>query len=429
VVADGLENFAVQPKTGFEEMTTLGGAPAGACFFRVTPYDKTGTPDLASRIVYLGDTLCPQHLTVEPAMGARRAIGLPGATGPATVTLDIAAGTVATTTVFALTTQPEITAAAPAGKIRTGLEFGLSAFDAVYLAGNPTNAANIAAPVKLTLDYGTAQLPHRAQLSLARWDAAHQNWSTAGITLLSNDTLQRLLTVAVSELGVFAVLADNALPTSADGLFLTDEDTAYPFAPAQFTYFDRDGDPLHAIIIDSPPALGLLTLAGVPVSGDQAISTTAISQLVFTPQANANGIPYTTFGYRVNDGFAISAPYTGTLLVQPINDAPVARDDSLLIASPASGISTPLDVLANDDDVDNDRLRIVSASTPEHGAVSMAGDELVYAPGLSYQGQDKFSYTIADDHGGQATAHVTVAGVVQRTYLPDVRTQSSGWPW
>lgn len=432
-VADGLENFAAQPKTGFEEATAISGAPPRACFFRITPYDKTGQVGLASRIVYLGDAFCPQGLTVAPAVAASRAIGLVGATGTATVTLDVAAGTVATSTVFALTPGTPITAEAPAGMVRAGIDFVVSAFDAVYLAGDSTKAATIAAPLQLTIDYSTAQVPHIAQLRLARWDAAQQNWSTAGITLLSNDTLQRRLIVLVSEPGAFALLADNAAPASADALFLTDEDTAYPFTHVRFAYFDADGDPLHAIIIDPPPALGLLTLAGVPISRGQAISAPAISQLVFTPPADANGIPYTTFGFRVNDGFVVSTPYTGTLLVQPVNDAPVARDDGLLV-TPATGaraaadIAVPLDVLANDDDVDNDRLRIISASTPEHGTASIAGDQLIYAPDLSYQGQDQFSYTITDDRGGQATAKVTVSGVAQRMYLPDIRTQSSTWP-
>ena len=48
-------------------------------------------------------------------------------------------------------------------------------------------------------------------------------------------------------------------------------------------------------------------------------------ELVFTPVANANGKPYTTFTFQVSDGTLESAAtYTMTIDVEAVNDAPQA---------------------------------------------------------------------------------------------------------
>ncbi len=112
----------------------------------------------------------------------------------------------------------------------------------------------------------------------------------------------------------------NQAPTSFSLLYLTDEDTPYEFQEADFPYHDADGDPLQTIIIESVPQSGVLRLAGVPIRSGQVISASTISQLAFVPPLDANGLPFTTFDFRVSDGLAYSALSKGTLLVRPISD-------------------------------------------------------------------------------------------------------------
>ena len=65
-----------------------------------------------------------------------------------------------------------------------------------------------------------------------------------------------------------------------------------------------------------------MTFAGEPITNGQVITAGAVSQLVFVPPPDANGLPYTSFGFSVSDGFAASSVYTATILVRPVNDAP-----------------------------------------------------------------------------------------------------------
>ncbi|MCQ4349139.1 cadherin-like domain-containing protein [Pseudomonas stutzeri] len=49
--------------------------------------------------------------------------------------------------------------------------------------------------------------------------------------------------------------------------------------------------------------------------------------MTFTPDADFNGVA--TFSYTVTDGSLVSNTATVTVNVAPVNDAPVANDDSL----------------------------------------------------------------------------------------------------
>ena len=316
-----LETFAAQPKTGFEESTPLEGASNRNCFFRVTPFDKTGQPTRASNIVYLGDSLCPDALSTSPTQAASRAFLIAGATGPTTVTLSIAEGTVIDPTVFVLTSPRAVSTSAPEGKIWSAFAFHLETYSTNGYARTAGTVVNPTQSLYLTIDYRNLPLPHVPTLSLAVWNPTEQVWSTEGVELLSNDTVRRELKVSVAGPGLFALLADNQAPTSSNMLSLTEEDTPYLFQRSDFPYDDRDGDPIQAIVITSMPEVGIMTLGGTPISNSQIVPASATSQLVFVPLPDGNGIPYTTFGFSVSDGYAVSTVHTGTILVRPLDES------------------------------------------------------------------------------------------------------------
>ena len=94
-----------------------------------------------------------------------------------------------------------------------------------------------------------------------------------------------------------------------------------------------------------------------------------------------------------------------SLDVAPVNDAPVASDDS---SETTEGSSVAINVLANDTDVEGDALTIQSLGDPSNGAAEVSGDSIVYTPSVGFVGDDQFTYTIDDGMGGQATASVFV---------------------
>ena len=202
---------------------------------------------------------------------------------------------------------------------------------------------------------------------------------TTGITGDTVDTIPG--SVEVLETG-------NNQPLAGDDTPSTDEDTSVDInVLANDT--DVDGDSL--------------TITGV---SDPAHGTAVINPdgtIKYTPDANYNGTD--SFTYTVSDGQGGTDTATVTVSVNPVNDAPVAVDDS---ASTNEDSSINIDVLANDHDVDGDTLTVDSFTQPEHGTVTQNPDgTLNYAPAADYNGSDSFTYTVSDGQGGTDTATVS----------------------
>jgi hypothetical protein len=88
-----------------------------------------------------------------------------------------------------------------------------------------------------------------------------------------------------------------------------------------------------------------------------------------------------------------------------VDDPPVAVDDTLSIAEDTEGT---VSVLANDSDVEEDRLRLESVTDPAHGTAEVKGhDTITYTPDENYFGGDSFLYTVTAN-GQRDTASVTV---------------------
>ena len=131
----------------------------------------------------------------------------------------------------------------------------------------------------------------------------------------------------------------NNAPTATDTTQTFNEDTTKTFAAADFGYADVDNNLMASVKIVTLPALGLLKLGGDSVTANQVIPTASISNLTYTPVANANGTNYSNFTFTVNDGSLDSVSNnTMTLNVTPVNDAPtgsvtISRTSGLTLGS------------------------------------------------------------------------------------------------
>ncbi|MGR0148759.1 tandem-95 repeat protein [Vibrio parahaemolyticus] len=179
----------------------------------------------------------------------------------------------------------------------------------------------------------------------------------------------------------------NDAPVAKDDIATTQEDTAVTIDVLP-NDTDIDGDTLR---IDS---------ASVP--SDQGTVEIVDGKLVFTPAENFNGDAEIT--YTVTDG-ELTDEAKVSVTVNPVNDAPVAKDD---IATTQEDTAVTIDVLPNDTDVDGDKLSIQSATVPEaQGKVEIVDGKLVFTPAENFNGQAEITYTVTD---GQLTdeAKVTV---------------------
>ena len=104
-------------------------------------------------------------------------------------------------------------------------------------------------------------------------------------------------------------------------------------------------------------------------------------------------------------GAPIPRPATVSIDVFPVNDPPVAGNNSAVTAHRHAGLDS---VLANDADAEGNLLSISGVTQPPHGTASNEVVNVLYTPAAGFSGTDSFTYTIADGQGGFATATVTV---------------------
>jgi Bacterial Ig domain/Calx-beta domain len=157
--------------------------------------------------------------------------------------------------------------------------------------------------------------------------AANQSGTTT-ITVTVTATNGRTATDSFD----LTVNAANDPPAGTDNTVSTAEDTAYTFTAADFGFTDPNDSPpntLLAVKITTLPGLGTLTNNNVAVNAGDFIPVADINGglLKFTPAADGNGSPYTTFTFQVQDNGGGTdldpTPNTMTINVTAVNDAPV----------------------------------------------------------------------------------------------------------
>ncbi|ELA8062572.1 tandem-95 repeat protein [Vibrio parahaemolyticus] len=183
------------------------------------------------------------------------------------------------------------------------------------------------------------------------------------------------------------ILPINDAPNAENDVITTEEDTAVT---------------IDVLVNDSDVEGDVLSIQSASVPSEQGSVDIVDGKLVFTPAENFNG--EATITYIVTDG-DLTDEANVTVTVTPVNDSPVAVDDTV---STQEDTVVTIDVLPNDSDVDGDKLSIESASVPkEQGTVEVVDGKLVFTPAENFNGDAEITYTVTD---GQLTdeAKVTV---------------------
>ncbi|WP_420779815.1 tandem-95 repeat protein [Vibrio parahaemolyticus] len=183
------------------------------------------------------------------------------------------------------------------------------------------------------------------------------------------------------------ILPINDAPNAENDVITTEEDTAVT---------------IDVLVNDSDVEGDVLSIQSASVPSEQGSVDIVDGKLVFTPAENFNG--EATITYIVTDG-DLTDEAKVTVTVTPVNDSPVAVDDTTSIQEDTA---VTIDVLTNDTDVDGDKLSIESVSVPkEQGTVEVVDGKLVFTPAENFNGDAEITYTVTD---GQLTdeAKVTV---------------------
>src|SRR5439155_1195621 len=185
------------------------------------------------------------------------------------------------------------------------------------------------------------------------------------------------------------ITAVNDAPVANAQAVTTAEDTAKAIVLAAT---DVDGDALTYSVV-SGPAHGVL-------------SGTA-PNVTYTPAANYNGPD--SFTFKANDGTLNSNVAAVTITVTPVNDPPVAANDSYTTVRRTTLTVVAPGVPGNDIDVDGDVLTATVVTGPTHGTLTLNTDGgLTYAPSGNFTGTDSFIYKASDGTAQSNTATVTL---------------------
>jgi len=196
-------------------------------------------------------------------------------------------------------------------------------------------------------------------------------------------------TVDVDQSFSITVSNVNDAPIANNDSATTDEDVEVTINVLE-NDTDDDGDTL---VIDSATA----TSGTVTINQDYT--------LTYSPNQDFFGDD--TINYTISDGNGESDSATVAVTVNPTDDAPVANADSATVNEDSS---VTIDVVANDTDVEETALELLSA-TALNGIAEVLDNQLQFTPTADFNGQTTAEYVVSDGTN-------SVTGVVTITVSP-----------
>ncbi|MHA1939989.1 MAG: Ig-like domain-containing protein, partial [Candidatus Thorarchaeota archaeon] len=191
----------------------------------------------------------------------------------------------------------------------------------------------------------------------------------------------------------------NDYPVAMDDEYSIDEDDVLVVDSATGVLandYDVDGDPLEVYFVELP-SNGMLSL-------------NLDGSFTYTPYPDFWGVDF--FTYLVYDGIEASDIATVTIIVNAVQDVPVAAadfysiDEDTELSTYGAGISG---VLSNDYDADGDPLEAVLVDYSLYGALSFDPDgNFLYVPDANFFGTDSFTYYVSDGVFTSNIATVTI---------------------
>jgi uncharacterized repeat protein (TIGR01451 family) len=361
--------------------------------------------------VRLTDTLAPSGVTVvsiEPSQGScslfgRFIVGCTlgridrGETATVTITVTVSAFAGTTLTNTASVTSNEIrdhdpsdnTATATTQVVPSDFELTLSPASATNDVGTEhtvtatlTESGNAAAGKTITFTVTGANSASGTTVTDSTGDAtfAYTGTNAGSDTIVAcydvnNDQCTTGDTIASA---TKEWVDQPAPPDAADDTLVTDEDQ-----PGEKDVLANDTGPS-------------LTVTAFTQGAHGTVSCTTAGVCTYTPEADYSGSDSFTYTASNGDG---NDTATVNVTVNPVNDPPVAVDDS---TSTPQGVAKAVDVLTNDSD-------------RAHGSVSCTSGVCTYTPNDGFAGSDSFTYEISDRKGGSdtGTVNLTVTPVGQ----------------
>ena len=167
-----------------------------------------------------------------------------------------------------------------------------------------------------------------------------------------------------------------------------------PKSQSQTAYLDEDSSVEITLGASDPDGtVSAYEITAEPMSGRLLIE---IPKVVYVPNPDYFGSD--SFSFRVrDDSGAFSDDSRVSLVVNAVNDSPLAQPGELTLAEDSSGVFVP-----ESSDIDGAVERYGIAFQAYYGKVAVNGNELVYTPQAAYHGPDNFSFVAIDNEGAKS---------------------------
>ena len=174
-----------------------------------------------------------------------------------------------------------------------------------------------------------------------------------------------------------------------------------------------------------------LVINTIPVTdvANGTLTINADGTYKYIPNANFHGTD--SFVYEVCDDAtpALCAQATVTITVNPVNDSPVAVNDTATVVE--NGTLNGTNLQDNDSDIDGDDLVIntIPVTDVANGTLTINADGTYrYVPNTNFNGTDSFVYEVCDNGTPQQCAQATVTitvNPINDLFIPEVITPNA----
>jgi gliding motility-associated-like protein len=214
-------------------------------------------------------------------------------------------------------------------------------------------------------------------------------------------------------------VCDNGTPPLCDAaMVVIDVTSALNNPPVAVD--DNASTPMNTILFvpvlanDSDPDGNNLVGLGIVTGPSRGYAAVGGDSIIYVPNTGFAGLD--TLTYVICDDGVPSYCDTARVIIDvyPINNPPVAENDSITVQGGTTGV---IPVLFNDYDPDSTFLDVTLCAQPDHGsAVINANGTISYTPATDYTGPDTLCYIICD----QGTPVMCDTALVFITVEPNV---------
>jgi Bacterial Ig domain len=250
-----------------------------------------------------------------------------------------------------------------------------------------TGTASVGISDKGSMRLGTVTVPADSTLVFDHWTDQNGN-TVANDACLSGDPSGP--NGNITDLIAHFDSAKQTPEAQPQPIVSTDEDTAKTIT---LSGTDEDGDNLIFYIVTGPSHGTLGPSGDLTCTG--TVPRTCSADVTYTPDKDYNG--FDIFSFKADDGTEGSHLAPVSILVNPVNDAPVATDETKTMSEDGGPLSIDFGDLLSDVETSDANLTYgITDPDPAKGSLSGTGSTREFTPAANFNGTVNIDYTPTD---------------------------------